>query len=102
MENEEKNLVEKEEKKEIKFSLSGKLLNIIFSLAALVLFALVKIIVYFGVGLGAGYGVFALFIYALAIVGVVWAIIREKKVSIEFVFDLAVLILVVGIGGFAW
>jgi len=87
------------EKKEIRLSLSGRLLNTIFSIAALILLALLKILINFGVMSNVLNGIFAIIIYALSIIGVIWSLLREKGFSVEFAFNLVVLIIALGIAG---
>ena len=95
MNNEEKDLIEKEESnKEVTFFIPSELVNSIFSVVALILFAMIKVIVHFGAWSPALNGIMAILIYSLAIFGVLWTMVRQKKVTVEFVFNGVVAFLV--------
>ena len=88
-----------EEKKVIQFSLTDRIINSGFAIIALVLFALYKILVAFNVMPVALNGIMAILIISLAVVGVIWNLIRCKKPTLEFVFSAGVAVLTFGLGG---
>ena len=85
-----------EEKKETKvFNMSMQLLNAIIAFAALVLFVICKICFNFGVASGIFYGIMSIFIYALSLGAAVWAYLRDKKITFELIFSLAVFVIAI-------
>ncbi|MBP5466084.1 MAG: hypothetical protein J6Y43_00775 [Clostridia bacterium] len=91
---EEKKSVEKtetgKEEKEIKISLSEKMLNSLFAIIALIALAFVKVLAHFGVGEQALYGIMAIIVFGFAITGVLWNLIRYGKPNFEFCFSAGV------------
>lgn len=80
----------KTEKKEIKVSLSEKVLNSLFAICALIAFAFTKVLWRFGVGSQAFNGIMTIVVLGLAIVGLLWNYLRYKKLNLEFFFSAGV------------
>ena len=78
------------EKKEIKVSLSEKLLNSLFAICALLVLTLTKILVNFGVGGQVFGGIMTIIVLGLAVTGLLWNYLRYKKPNWEFYFSAGV------------
>ncbi len=78
------------EKKEIKVSLSEKLVNSLFAICALIALAFTKILWRFGVGGTAFNGIMTIIVLSLAAVGLLWNFLRYKKPNFEFFFSAGV------------
>lgn len=76
-----------EDEKNVKISLSERVINSIFSIVALILLALTKILINFGVYSSIFAGIMSLLIISLAVVGALWSYIKCKKVTMELVFS---------------
>ena len=88
----------KEEKKQavnkqINFSLSETLIKCGFSIIALILFALLRIITAFGVFSAVLDGIMAIIIYSLAIFGAIINLLKTKKLTFELGVSAFVLLL---------
>ena len=74
------------ESREIKFSLSGRIFNSIFSIAALIVLAITHVIINFGGGTPVLVGIMSIIVLALAVFGVIWQLIKQPSLSVDFVF----------------
>ena len=82
-----------EEKKGM--NLSMQTINALVAFAALLLFVICKICFNFGVFDGVFYGVMSIFIYFMSLGAAVWAYLRDRKITFELIFSLAVFLLAV-------
>ncbi len=80
----------KNESKEIKVSLSEKVINASFAIIALIALAFTKILRAFGVWSTAFSGIMAIIVLSLAVIGVLWNFIKCKKPTLEFYFSAGV------------
>ena len=78
------------EKKEIKLSLSDRMLNSAFAIVALLVLALTHVLWRFGVGGSAFGGIMAIIVLGLAVAGLLWNYLRFKKPTLEFFFSAGV------------
>lgn len=78
------------EKKEIKVSLSEKVLNSLFAICALVALAFTRVLWRFGVGSTAFNGIMTIVVLGLAVTGLLWNYLRYKKPNLEFFFSAGV------------
>ncbi len=85
-----------EEQKNVQLSVPTRLVNVLFSLAALVLFIIFRIVRNFGGGSQTFYGLMSILVYSLAFVGVVFVYWKEQKVSAELWFNVIVLAIALG------
>ena len=84
--------VDESNKKGTKVSINDKqfvlgpcIVNILLAVIAVSIMAIVKICgVYFGIMGGTFAGILMLFVYVLTIFGAVWALVRNKKPTLEF------------------
>ncbi|MBQ9485463.1 MAG: hypothetical protein IJU83_01350 [Clostridia bacterium] len=81
---------QKNENKEIKVSLSERVINASFAIIALIALAFTKILREFGVGSAAFVGIMSIIVLSLAVIGVLWNFIRCKKPTLEFYFSAGV------------
>lgn len=81
---------EKKENKEIKVSLSEKLLNSLFAICALLVLAFTRILWRFGVGGAVFNGIMTIIVLGLGITGLLWNYLRYKKPNLEFFFSAGV------------
>ncbi|MBR5388388.1 MAG: hypothetical protein IK147_02855 [Clostridia bacterium] len=82
--------LQQEENKSV--SISARFFNVLFALIAAGLMIVLKILVDFGVNLGAAFGIFAIIIYACAAIGVVLNFLSSKKLTGEFWINFGVLL----------
>ena len=78
------------EKKEIKVSLSEKLLNSLFAICALLVLTFTRILWRFGVGSNVFNGIMTIIVLGLAVTGLLWNYLRYKKPNWEFYFSAGV------------
>lgn len=89
---EEKDLQQEENKS---VSISARFFNVLFAIIAAGLMIVVEILVAFGVNLGVAFGIFAILVYASAIIGVVLNFLSSKKLTGEFWINFAVLLVAI-------
>ena len=77
---------EQTENKNVSITLTDRLINLSFSLAAIVLYALTSVIMSFVLSY-TFVGIMKIFIYALAITGLIWNLVRSKKPTFDFYFS---------------
>ena len=86
--------MEGNENREIKFSLTGTMFNLLLSICAILVLALTKILINFGVVSGVFFGIMSIVIYALAILGFLWNLFKNTPKSVEFIISAATLALI--------
>ena len=82
------------ENREVKFSLTATMFNLLFSICAILVLALTKILINFGVASGVFFGIMSIVVYSLAIIGFIWNLFKNSPKSVEFIVSAAILALV--------
>lgn len=95
----ENDVQKKENHNEIRISLSGKFVGCFFAICAILLLTVAKIVLNFASwqtaqGRRIFVGVMSIFIYSLAVGGVLWNLYKNKKLSFDLIFSSVVAFLV--------
>ena len=76
--------MEEEKNKQVQLSVPEKLFNALFAIVAIVLFIITRVVLNFGGGSSAFYGIMSMLIYAVSFFGVVFVYIRTQKPTPEW------------------